>query len=77
MNYIDSEPDYIYTVPGKDWLRSERVFFINDGWFFQTRDYGNVGPFDTQMEAESSIQKIIDFLNSGCNPAYFANATAA
>ena len=35
------------------WFRSERVFFSNGSdWYFQTREGIDVGPYESQFEAE-------------------------
>jgi len=35
------------------WFRSERVYMVNDReWFFQTREGVDVGPYESQFEAE-------------------------
>ena len=35
------------------WFRSERVFLIDDSdWYFQTREGVDVGPYESQCEAE-------------------------
>jgi len=35
------------------WFRSERVFLSGESeWYFQTREGVDVGPYDTQFEAE-------------------------
>lgn len=35
------------------WFRSDRVFLeSNDEWFFQTREGVDVGPYESQFEAE-------------------------
>ena len=36
----------------KTWFRSERVFLSNEQWFFHTREGVDVGPYDSQFEAE-------------------------
>ena len=36
----------------KTWFRSERVFLSNERWFFHTREGVDVGPYDSQFEAE-------------------------
>jgi hypothetical protein len=36
----------------KTWFRSERVFLSNGHWYFHTREGVDVGPYDTQFEAE-------------------------
>lgn len=66
-------------VPGKAWLRSQRVFFLNDGWYFQTREAGNVGPFHSQTEADSYVKQVVDFLqlrNNQTKSQFFKNIAA-
>jgi hypothetical protein len=36
----------------KTWFRSERVFNCNGGWYFHTREGIDVGPYESQLEAE-------------------------
>ena len=36
----------------KTWFRSERVFLSDERWFFHTREGVDVGPYDSQFEAE-------------------------
>lgn len=36
----------------RTWFRSERVFLSNGQWFFHTREGVDVGPYDSQFEAE-------------------------
>lgn len=36
----------------KTWFRSERVFLSNGKWYFHTREGVDVGPYDSQFEAE-------------------------
>lgn len=36
----------------KTWFRSERVFLSDHQWFFHTREGVDVGPYDSQFEAE-------------------------
>ena len=33
-------------------FRSERVFNVNGGWFFQTRERCDMGPYESRSEAE-------------------------
>jgi hypothetical protein len=40
------------TEPSRTWYRSDRVFATNGGWFFHTREGVDVGPYDSQFEAE-------------------------
>jgi hypothetical protein len=34
------------------WFRSERVFLSNGRWYFHTREGVDVGPYESQFEAE-------------------------
>lgn len=36
----------------RTWFRSERVFLSNGRWYFHTREGVDVGPYDSQFEAE-------------------------
>jgi hypothetical protein len=36
----------------RTWFRSERVFLSDSQWFFHTREGVDVGPYDSQFEAE-------------------------
>lgn len=36
----------------RTWFRSDRVFLSNGQWFFHTREGVDVGPYDSQFEAE-------------------------
>jgi len=36
----------------KTWFRSERVFLSDSEWFFHTREGVDVGPYESQFEAE-------------------------
>lgn len=36
----------------RTWFRSERVFLSDSRWFFHTREGVDVGPYDSQFEAE-------------------------
>lgn len=36
----------------KTWFRSERVFLSDGAWFFHTREGVDVGPYESQFEAE-------------------------
>jgi len=66
-------------VPGMGWLRSHRVFFLNDGWYFQTSEAGNVGPFHSQVEADSYLSQVIAFLKlkDGSTKKLFLKTLAA
>lgn len=41
--------------------RRSRTFFSGDGWYFMTRERIDVGPFDTQAQAEAGVQDYINF----------------
>ena len=36
----------------KTWFRSDRVFLSDSRWFFHTREGVDVGPYESQFEAE-------------------------
>ncbi len=36
----------------RTWFRSDRVFLSNSQWFFHTREGVDVGPYESQFEAE-------------------------
>jgi len=36
----------------KTWFRADRVFHTNGRWYFHTREGIDVGPYDSQLEAE-------------------------
>lgn len=36
----------------KTWFRSEPVFSCNGKWYFHTREGIDIGPYDSQLEAE-------------------------
>lgn len=36
----------------RTWFRSDRVFLSDGKWFFHTREGVDVGPYDSQFEAE-------------------------
>ena len=36
----------------KTWFRCDRVFHTNGRWYFHTREGIDVGPYDSQLEAE-------------------------
>lgn len=36
----------------RTWFRSERVFLSDGRWFFHTREGVDVGPYESQFEAE-------------------------
>src|SRR5262245_50640076 len=50
---------YRKNEPVKTWFRSHRIFRSNEFWYFHTREGIDVGPFNSEFEAqvESSILK--------------------
>ena len=43
----------------RSYFRSDRVFTVDDGWYFTTRDEERFGPFTT---AEEARDKLADFI---------------
>ena len=55
------------TEQARVWFRSERVFFAGSNqWYFQTREGIDVGPYDTQFEAEIEAGLLKELLQC-CN----------
>lgn len=51
----------------KTWFRSERVFLSDSKWFFHTREGVDVGPYDSQFEAEIEAGMLKELLRErGC-----------
>jgi len=48
----------------KTWFRSDRFMFINDKWYFLTREETQVGPFDSRAEAERELTYYIRDINT-------------
>ncbi len=46
----------------KLWFRSDRVFRSDGNWFFYTREGVEVGPYNTQFEAEVESSLLINRL---------------
>jgi hypothetical protein len=40
------------TESPRTWYRSDRIFASNGNWFFHTREGVDVGPYESQFEAE-------------------------
>lgn len=45
-----------------DHLRNNRFFKKAGYWYYSTREGFNIGPFDSQSEAESGASEFIDFI---------------
>ncbi len=46
------------TVP----VRQQRFFKQHDYWYYRTREGIDIGPFDTQDEAQRGVQEFIDYV---------------
>lgn len=44
------------------WLRSERIFRQEQGWYFKTREGINVGPFGCRFDAEVELESLLRVL---------------
>lgn len=49
---------------GRIWFRSGRVFLSGDRWYFHTREGIDVGPYDSQFEAEVEAGLLKELLRS-------------
>jgi hypothetical protein len=50
----------------RTWFRSERVFLSNGKWYFHTRERVDVGPYETQFEAEIEAGMLKELLRERC-----------
>ena len=44
--------------------RSERLFTQHSYWYFRTREGMDIGPYDSQTDANNGINSFIEFLNT-------------
>jgi hypothetical protein len=44
--------------------RSERLFTQHNYWYFRTREGMDIGPYDSESDADNGINSFIDFLNT-------------
>jgi Domain of unknown function (DUF6316) len=52
----------------KTWFRSDRVFHTNGRWYFHTREGIDIGPYESQLEAEIEAGMLKELIkNSGVN----------
>ena len=52
----------------RNWFRTERVFREEGGWYFHTREGVNLGPYQSQFDAEieaSMIQELFKEVEQG------------
>ncbi|MEH6616630.1 MAG: DUF6316 family protein [Porticoccus sp.] len=56
------------------YFRSERVYNVNNLWFFSTREGVDIGPFNTKEDAQGELILFIRHVSEGCikADAYFA-----
>lgn len=47
----------------RPWFRSERYYHTGDGWWFLTRENQELGPFQSQNEAENELILYIRKIN--------------
>lgn len=47
------------------WFRSERMFLSDGKWYFHTREGVDVGPYDSQFEAEIEAGMLKELLRNG------------
>lgn len=47
---------------GSEPARSKRFFMKGDYWYYSTREGVDIGPFDSQHEAEVGASDFIDFI---------------
>lgn len=48
----------------RTWFRSERVFLSDGRWYFHTRECVDVGPYDSQFEAEIEASMLKELLRA-------------
>ena len=46
----------------RTWFRSERVFNWNGGWYFHTREGIDVGPYESQLEADIEAEMLRELI---------------
>lgn len=51
----------------RTWFRSERVFMSDGRWYFHTREGVDVGPYDSQFEAEIEAGMLKELLREGAD----------
>ena len=42
--------------------RSDRLFKVDDYWYYKTREGVDIGPFDSASEAQTGVSDFIDFI---------------
>jgi hypothetical protein len=49
----------------RTWFRSDRVFLSDGKWFFHTREGVDVGPYESQFEAEIEAGLLRELIREG------------
>ncbi len=52
----------------RTWFRSNRVFRVNEAWYFHTREGIDVGPFQSEFEAQVEASILKHVLNAAEDP---------
>lgn len=48
----------------KTWFRAERVFHTNGKWYFHTREGIDVGPYESQLDAEIEASMLKELIKN-------------
>jgi hypothetical protein len=48
----------------KTWFRADRVFHTNQKWYFHTREGIDVGPYESQLEAEIEASMLKELIKN-------------
>jgi hypothetical protein len=48
----------------KTWFRADRVFHTNERWYFHTREGIDVGPYESQLEAEIEASMLKELIKN-------------
>ena len=51
------------------YFRSQRLFAVNDQWYFSTREQREQGPYPTRGEAERDMRAYVRFFKKHQKPA--------
>ena len=50
---------------GGTYFRTERIFRIDNVWYFSTREGCNIGPYNTRDATEKGLKCFLDCMTSG------------
>ena len=48
----------------RTWFRSERIFNCNGEWYFHTREGIDVGPYESQLEADIEAEMLRELIRN-------------